>query len=157
MLGHCAEVNSQCLGLVFSGHCEFTYTQCPGTQTEARNSNTNRDESHTRQVQTGGTPARSRWGVQWRIQDIQEEGTPTPKVGAQPIIWSKLSRKLHENERIGTPRAACIPGAPLDLPMGYPARDGVSPWPGPNGGTPARSRRGTQPGPDGVPPWPGPS
>ena len=57
--GHCAEVNSQCLfpehieftsqclSLVFSGHCEFTYAQCPGTQTEERNSNTNKDESHT--------------------------------------------------------------------------------------------------------------
>ena len=45
--GHCAEVNSQYLSFVFTGHCEFTYAQCPGTQTEARNSNTNRDESHT--------------------------------------------------------------------------------------------------------------
>ena len=48
LLGHCVEVNSQCLGLVFSGHCEFTSAQCPGTQTEVRNSNTETNLTHTK-------------------------------------------------------------------------------------------------------------
>ena len=35
---------------------------------------------------------------------------PTPKVGVLTYIFG---RKLHENERIWTPRAAGVPGAPL--------------------------------------------
>ena len=39
-------------------------------------------------------------------------GRQPPMWGRQPIIWSKISRKLHENERIWT-RGGRIPGAPL--------------------------------------------
>ena len=43
-----------------------------------------------------------------------EEGAPTPRWGRQPIIWFKISRKLHENEIIWTQReGAHVPGAPL--------------------------------------------
>ena len=27
-------------------------------------------------------------GLQWRIQDFSEKGTPTPEGGHQPITWS---------------------------------------------------------------------
>ena len=40
----------------------------------------------------------------WRIQDF-------------PGGVKFFCRKLHENERIWTPRGACVPGAPFDLPM----------------------------------------
>ena len=44
-------------------------------------------------------------------------GIPTPKVGVLTIIMQFFWWKLHENERILTPREACVPGTPLDLPM----------------------------------------
>ena len=47
---------------------------------------------------------------QWRIQDFPEGGAPTPK---SAIIFQFFSRKLHENERIWTPRGA-RPWRPLD-------------------------------------------
>ena len=52
--------------------------------------------------------------LQWRIQDFPEEGAPTPKTA---IILQFFCQKLHENERIWTPRGG-VPGAPpLDPPM----------------------------------------
>ena len=50
----------------------------------------------------------------------QRRGRQLPMWGHQPIIWSKFSRKLHENERIWTQRrgrASLVP--PLDPPMPY--------------------------------------
>ena len=46
---------------------------------------------------------------QWRIQDFPQGGAPTPKIA---IIFSKFCWKLHENERIWTPRGGRVPGAP---------------------------------------------
>ena len=46
---------------------------------------------------------------QWRIQDFPQGGAPTPK---SAIIFQFYFRKLHENERIRTPRGARVPGAP---------------------------------------------
>ena len=38
---------------------------------------------------------------QWRIQDFQDVGAPTPKVrGQQPVIFGHLSQKLHEHHEI---------------------------------------------------------
>ena len=48
-------------------------------------------------------------GYQWRIQDFSQGGAPTPK---SVIIFQFFGRKLHENERIWTPRGARVPGAP---------------------------------------------
>ena len=47
--------------------------------------------------------------VQWQIQDFPW-GMPTPEVG---VLTYFFGQKLHENERIWTPRGAHIPGAPL--------------------------------------------
>ena len=47
---------------------------------------------------------------QWRIQDFPEGGAPTPK---SAIIFLFFCRKLHENERIWTPRGA-RPWHPLE-------------------------------------------
>ena len=44
---------------------------------------------------------------QWRIYP---GGAPTPKMG---VLTYFFGRKLHENERIWTPKGARIPGAPL--------------------------------------------
>ena len=41
-------------------------------------------------------------GIQWRIQDFPEEGAPTPG-GAPTYNFAKISRKLHEIERIWMP------------------------------------------------------
>ena len=41
---------------------------------------------------------------QWRIQDFPEEGAPTPRGGAPTYDFAKFSQKLHEIERIWTPR-----------------------------------------------------
>ena len=41
-------------------------------------------------------------------------GAPSPK---RAFIFQFFCRKLHENERIWTPRVARVPGAPLDQPM----------------------------------------
>ena len=54
--------------------------------------------------------------MQWRIQDFSQGGAPTSK---SALIFQFCSRKLHENERIWTPRGG---GArpwrpPLDPPM----------------------------------------
>ena len=42
--------------------------------------------------------------MQWRIQDFPEEGAPTPQGGAPTHDLAKFSQKLHEIERIWTPR-----------------------------------------------------
>ena len=56
--------------------------------------------------------------IQWRIQNFPEEGTPTPKVGLPTYYLVKISRKLHENERIRTQKRAHVPAPPpLDVPM----------------------------------------
>ena len=53
--------------------------------------------------------------LQWRIQDFPRGGgAPTPQVGVRTYF---IGRKLHENERILTPRGARVPGAPLDPPL----------------------------------------
>ena len=41
---------------------------------------------------------------QWRIQDFPEEGAPTLQGGAPTYDFAKFSQKLHEIERIWTPR-----------------------------------------------------
>ena len=41
---------------------------------------------------------------QWRIQDFPEEGAPTPQGGAPTYDFANFPRKLHEIERIWTPR-----------------------------------------------------
>ena len=43
-------------------------------------------------------------GNQWRIQDFPKEGAPTPRGGAPTYEFAKFSQKLHEIERIWTPR-----------------------------------------------------
>ena len=43
---------------------------------------------------------------QWRIRDFPEEGAPTPQGGAPTYEFAKISRKLHEIERIWLPRAS---------------------------------------------------
>ena len=48
--------------------------------------------------------------LQWQIQDFPQGGAPTPK---SAIIFQFCSRKLHEKERIWTPKGARVPGAPL--------------------------------------------
>ena len=58
------------------------------------------------------------WSIkhkQWRIQDFPEEGRQPPKWGRLPIIWSKISWKLHENERIRTPEGGRASLAPPPL------------------------------------------
>ena len=50
---------------------------------------------------------------QWRIQGFPW-GAQTPKVG---VLTYFFGRKLHENERIQTPRGARVPGTPLDPPL----------------------------------------
>ena len=52
--------------------------------------------------------------VQWRIQNFPE-AAPTPKVG---VLTYHFAKKLHENERIRTPRERAL-GAPLGPPMDY--------------------------------------
>ena len=55
---------------------------------------------------------------QWRIQDFPDGGAPTPRWGHQPTILPNFYRKLHENERIWTPRGGAHPWCPpLDPPM----------------------------------------
>ena len=52
---------------------------------------------------------------QWWIQHFPKEGAPTLK---EAIIWPLFSQKLHEIERIWTPRGDVHPWhPPLDLPM----------------------------------------
>ena len=46
---------------------------------------------------------------QWRIQDFPQGGAPTPK---SAIIFQFCSQKLHENERIWTPRGGRASLAP---------------------------------------------
>ena len=56
--------------------------------------------------------------MQWRIQDFPEEGAPTPQGGAPTYEIAKFSEKLHEIERIWTPRGGARPSRPpLDPPM----------------------------------------
>ena len=45
---------------------------------------------------------------QWRIQDFPEVGAPTPR-GAPTYDFAKISQKLHEIERIWTPRGGAHP------------------------------------------------
>ena len=45
----------------------------------------------------------------WRIQDFPEEGAPTPRGGAPTCDFAKFSQKLHEIERIWTPRGGARP------------------------------------------------
>ena len=40
------------------------------------------------------------------------------------LFFNFFCRKLHKNERIWTPRGACVPGAPLDLSMGMAPGEG---------------------------------
>ena len=47
-------------------------------------------------------------GKQWRIQDFPEEGAPTPR-GRQHTILPNFPKKLHEIERIWTPRGVTHP------------------------------------------------
>ena len=55
--------------------------------------------------------------MQWRIQDFPEEGASTPR-GAPTYNFAKFSQKLHEIERIWTPRGDVRPSRPpLDLPL----------------------------------------
>ena len=49
-------------------------------------------------------------GIQWWIQDFPEEGAPT-------YDFVKISRKLHEIERIWTPKGRARP-PPLNPSMG---------------------------------------
>ena len=42
--------------------------------------------------------------MQWRIWDFPEEGAPTPRGGAPTYDFAKIPQKLHEIERIWTPR-----------------------------------------------------
>ena len=50
--------------------------------------------------------------IQWRIQDFPEEGAPTPRGGAPTYEIAKFSEKLHEIERIWTPRGGARPSRP---------------------------------------------
>ena len=55
------------------------------------------------------------YSTQWRIQDFPQGVAPTPK---SAIIFQFCSQKLHENERIWTPRGGACPWSPpLDPPM----------------------------------------
>ena len=55
---------------------------------------------------------------QWRIQDFPEEGAPTPQGGAPTYDFARISQKLHEIERIWTPRGGrASPAPPLDPPL----------------------------------------
>ena len=55
---------------------------------------------------------------QWRIQDFPEEGAPTPQGEAPTYDFAKFSQKLHEIERISTPRGGGRPSRPsLDPPL----------------------------------------
>ena len=47
------------------------------------------------------------YSIQWRIQDLAEEGAPTPG-GAPTYDFAKFSQKLHEIERIWTPGGAHV-------------------------------------------------
>ena len=50
---------------------------------------------------------------QWQIQDFPDGvGGPNLKVGRQPIIWLKFSRKLHENEIFLTQMGTAPPWYP---------------------------------------------
>ena len=53
--------------------------------------------------------------MQWRIQGFSQVGAPTPKIGMKSyyLVNFIFSQKLHEIERIWTPRRASVPGAPL--------------------------------------------
>ena len=52
---------------------------------------------------------------QWRIQDFPRgEGAPTSKVG---VLTYFFGRKLHENERIRSPRGGTSLAPPLDPPL----------------------------------------
>ena len=55
---------------------------------------------------------------QWRIQDFPEEGAPTPQ-GAPTYEFVEFSQKLHEIERIWTPRGGAGPCAPLRSATDY--------------------------------------
>ena len=56
--------------------------------------------------------------LQWRIQDFPEAGAPTLRVWVPANDSAKISQKLHEIERIWTPRGVHVPRAPaLDLPV----------------------------------------
>ena len=48
---------------------------------------------------------------QWRIQDFARGGEGANSQNC--YYFSHFCRKLHENERIWTPRGARVPGAPL--------------------------------------------
>ena len=47
--------------------------------------------------------------LQWRIQDFPEEGAPTLQAGEPTYDFAKFSQKLHEIERIWTPRGGARP------------------------------------------------
>ena len=51
--------------------------------------------------------------TQWRIQDFPEEGAPTLRGGGATHDFAKISRKLHEIERIGCSGGGR--GLPLEL------------------------------------------
>ena len=46
--------------------------------------------------------------AQWLIQDFPEEGAPTPQGGTPTYDFAKYSQKLHEIEKIWTPRGAHV-------------------------------------------------
>ena len=47
--------------------------------------------------------------MQWRIQDVPEEGAPTPQGGAPTYDFAIFSQKLHEIERIWAPGGGARP------------------------------------------------
>ena len=53
---------------------------------------------------------------QWQIQDFPEEGVPTAW-GAPTYDFAKIFQKLHEIERIWTPRGPRPSSLPLDPPL----------------------------------------
>ena len=57
-------------------------------------------------------PLDSANGNQWRIQDFPEDQAPTPQGGAPTYEIAKFSEKLHEIERIWTPRGGRASLAP---------------------------------------------
>ena len=67
------------------------------------------------QHESAFTEYKTEWNInnykqeQRRIQDFPQGGAPTPKVG---VLTYFFGQKLHENERIWTPRGAYVPGAP---------------------------------------------
>ena len=55
--------------------------------------------------------------IQWQIQDFPKEGVPTPQGGTN-IRICQIFQKLHEIERIWTPRGVAHPSQPpLDPPL----------------------------------------